>query len=221
MQEWDYCVPKGLTFTRARFSSHVNISILWKVENICIFLGISGIDGCKLVKDDGEDIILRNRIEKFDAGRDVECPKEFVLRSEFEKSGTSYKKGVDDEKYSDDDIGVSKSNGMQNNEDVIQFEISSNENNKTCQIDVVEKFEDSVKLPDKDIKNEYGKRKLYTIKYPFNESIDEDVDYELMIEFASFVDKWALKGRSRLMYQSYISVDTCARYNNISADTLI
>ncbi|KAG5587167.1 hypothetical protein H5410_047601 [Solanum commersonii] len=57
------------------------------------------------------------------------------------ESGTSYKKGVDDEKYSNDDIDVSKSNGMQNNEDVIQFEISSNENNKTCQIDVVEKFE--------------------------------------------------------------------------------
>ncbi|KAH0738496.1 hypothetical protein KY290_037201 [Solanum tuberosum] len=190
------------------------------------------------------------------------------------ESGTSYKKGVDDEKYSDDDIDVS--NGMQNNEDVIQFENSSNGNNKTCQIDVVEKFEDSVKLPDKDlascgagdfsiptdsqvmvlydesinqckklkeinspqliniedpviivddtpmpskrvktleklqrspfvvefdsvedIKNKYGKRKIYTVKYPFNESIDEDVDNELMIEFASFVDKWALKGRSR------------------------
>ncbi|KAG5596736.1 hypothetical protein H5410_037968 [Solanum commersonii] len=48
-----------------------------------------------------------------------------------------------------------------------------------------------------DIKNQYDKSKIYTVKYPFNESIDEDVDYELMIEFASFMDKWALKGRSR------------------------
>ncbi|KAG5622683.1 hypothetical protein H5410_007901 [Solanum commersonii] len=278
------------------------------------------IQECKLVKDDGEDIILRNGIEKLgegfsslkkyvedsfaslskdkaassdpinlqhhkkcslcDAGRDVECPKEFVLRSEFEKlssefnlfkklveqkilntsvhddtnheSGKSYKKGVDDEKYMDDDIDVSRSNEMQNNEDVIQFENSSNGNNTTCQFDVVEKFEDMMVLYDEtinqckqlkeinsplpiniedpviivddtpmpskrvktlgklqrspfvvdfdsveDIKNQYDKRKIYTVKYPFNESIDEDVDYELMIEFSSFVDKWALKGRSR------------------------
>ncbi|KAK4708830.1 hypothetical protein R3W88_029755 [Solanum pinnatisectum] len=47
------------------------------------------------------------------------------------------------------------------------------------------------------IKDEYGKRKLYTVKHPFNETIDENVDYDLMTEFASFVDKWALKGRSR------------------------
>jgi len=41
------------------------------------------------------------------------------------------------------------------------------------------------------------KEKFILVKYLFNESIDEDVDNELMIEFTSFVDKWALKGRSR------------------------
>uniref|UniRef100_M1DRS8 Uncharacterized protein n=1 Tax=Solanum tuberosum TaxID=4113 RepID=M1DRS8_SOLTU len=139
------------------------------------------IQECKLVKDDGEDIILRNRIEKLSSefnlfkklveqkllntsgldntnhesgtsykkGVDDEKYSDDdigVFKSngmQNNESGTSYKKGVDDEKYLDDDIGVSKSNGMQNNEDVIQFENSSNGNNKTCQIDVVEKFEDN------------------------------------------------------------------------------
>ncbi|KAH0709078.1 hypothetical protein KY284_010505 [Solanum tuberosum] len=65
----------------------------------------------------------------------------------------------------------------------------------------VGKFQKSPFITDFDsdgsYKVEYGKEKIFSLKHPFNEKIDEDVDYALREKFAVFVDKWTLKGRSK------------------------